>query len=51
MKIAIKLLIFGSFVCAIGGCVVAPADRPARAYVAVSAPYTVVGPHNYCGPR
>jgi hypothetical protein len=46
-----KLLIVGIFGAALTGCVVAPVGRPVRAYVAVPAPYVVVHPYVYYGPR
>jgi hypothetical protein len=51
MKTFAKLLILGAFASALGGCVVAPVGRPVRAYVAVPAPYVVVRPYGYYGPR
>jgi hypothetical protein len=47
----VKLLIAGVFGAALAGCVVAPVGRPVRAYVAVPAPYVVVHPYGYYGPR
>ena len=47
----VKLLIAGVFGAALAGCVVAPVGRPVRAYVAVPAPYVVVHPYVYYGPR
>jgi hypothetical protein len=51
MQTIVKLLIMGAFVAAPAGCVVAPYGRPVRAYVAVPAPYVVVHPYAYYGPR
>ena len=51
MKTFGKLLILTGFAAALGGCVVAPVGRPVRAYVAVPAPYVVVRPYGYYGPR
>jgi hypothetical protein len=51
MRTVYKLLILGTFAAALGGCVVAPVGRPVRAYVAVPAPYVVVHPYGYYGPR
>jgi hypothetical protein len=51
MNTLCKLLIVGVFSAALAGCVVAPYGRPVRAYVAVPAPYVVVHPYVYYGPR
>jgi hypothetical protein len=51
MNALFKMLIIGVFGAALSGCVVAPYGRPVRAYVAVPAPYVVVHPYGYYGPR
>ena len=51
MNALMKLLILGTLGAALSGCVVAPVGRPVRAYVAVPAPYVVVRPYGYYGPR
>jgi hypothetical protein len=51
MSALFKLLIVSVFGAALAGCVVAPVGRPVRAYVAVPAPYVVVHPYVYYGPR
>jgi hypothetical protein len=51
LKTISKLLILGDFAAALGGWVVASGGRLVRTYVAVPAPYLVVRPYGYYGPR
>jgi hypothetical protein len=47
MKGFVKLLIAGGFAASLAGCVVVPAGRPVRAYVAAPAPVVIVRPYGY----
>jgi hypothetical protein len=47
MKGFVKLLIAAGFAVSLAGCVVVPAGRHVRGYVAVPAPVVVVRPYGY----
>jgi hypothetical protein len=47
MKGLIKLLIAAGFAASLAGCVVVPAGRHVRGYVAAPAPAVIVRPYGY----